>query len=546
MPDPSAAPGSASSADPGPGAGAGYSPTRSSGRYDAVIVGGGHNSLTAAAYLARAGLSVLVLESADHVGGAAVSAQVFEGVGANLSRYAYLVSLLPARIRTELGLQLQLVRRRYASYTPVPADPSTGLLVDHGDSAATAASFARVTGGQVTWQRWGELYGRLGRAAERIFPTLLEPLRSVEELRSLVEDEEIWRLLTGEPLGTGIGRWLSDDVVSGVALTDGLIGTFTSVEDAGLAANRCFLYHVIGGGTGDWDVPVGGMGTVTAALAGAARRHSADIRTRCTVTSIDPGDAGTLAEVSFVDADGVEHRVGGARVLAGCAPTTLERLLGQEPVDEVEGAQVKVNLVLTRLPRLHGDIDPVAAFSGTFHINETATQLETAYRQAAEGRIPDLPPCEIYCHSLTDPSILSPELRASGAQTLTMFALHLPTRLFRQDNDAARELALQRCLASLNSVLAEPIEDCLLVDAQGRACVEAATPVDIETSVGLPGGNIFARPLQWPFAEEPDDQGRWGVETRYPRVLLAGAGARRGGGVSGIPGRNAAMAVLGE
>ena len=107
--------------------------------YDVVIVGAGHNGLTAAAYLALAGKSVLVIERLDHVGGAAVSAQAFAGVDAQLSRYSYLVSLLPTRVITDLGLSLQLERRRYSSYTPQPGTDK-GLLVDNGDAAATAAS----------------------------------------------------------------------------------------------------------------------------------------------------------------------------------------------------------------------------------------------------------------------------------------------------------------------------------------------------------------------------------------------------------------------
>jgi phytoene dehydrogenase-like protein len=232
-------------------------------------------------------------------------------------------------------------------------------------------------------------------------------------------------------------------------------------------------------------------------------------------------------------------------VLAGCAPSTLAGLLGEPaPEPAPEGAQLKVNMVLRRLPRLLGDVDPAAAFSGTFHVNESAHRLERAYAEAAAGRVPTVPPCEIYCHSLSDGSILGPELRAAGAHTLTLFGLHMPARLFRADNDTTRQQALDATLASLNSVLAEPIEDCLWQTPDGEPCLEARTPLDLQASVGLPGGHIFHGDLSWPFAESRDDVGRWGVETRHERVLVCGAGARRGGGVSGIPGRAAAMALL--
>jgi phytoene dehydrogenase-like protein len=202
-------------------------------------------------------------------------------------------------------------------------------------------------------------------------------------------------------------------------------------------------------------------------------------------------------------------------------------------------------MVVSRLPRLRdAAVDPREAFAGTFHVHESYAELEAARLQAQAGRIPDVPPSELYCHSLTDPTILGPELRSAGAQTLTLFGLHLPARLFRADPDGARALALERTLAALDDVLAEPLEDCLWRDAGGRPCLEARSPVDVEADVGLPGGNIFQRDLQWPWAEADGEVGRWGVETAHPRVLLCGAGARRGGGVSGIPGHNAAMAVL--
>ncbi len=507
-------------------------------RYDAVIVGGGHNGLTAAAYLARAGRSVLVLERLDHVGGAAVSAQVFPGVDARLSRYSYLVSLLPRQVVAELGLPITLRRRRYASYTPVG---DAGLLVDTHDPAATRDSFARLTGGDAEFEAWTALYGRIARLAERLAPSLLEPLRSREELRRLVDDDATWRDLVETPIGEVVRRELRDDVVRGVVATDALIGTFASVDDPGLAQNRCFLYHVIGNGTGDWDVPVGGMGAVSGALRDAALAAGAELRVRAEVTEVDPA-----GEVTFTDDDGVAHRVGAGHVLAGCAPAELARLLGDDAGERPEGAQLKVNMLLARLPRLRDGVDPAAAFSGTFHVNESLSQLGEAYGQAAAGRVPDLPPAEIYCHSLTDPSILGPGLREAGAHTLTLFGLHMPARLFREDNEARRADALTATLRSLDSVLAEPLEVCLYRDAEGRPCIEARTPLDVEADVGLPGGHIFHRPLSWPFAEVAEEVGTWGVETAHQRVLLCGAGARRGGGVSGIPGRAAAMAILGR
>ncbi|WP_242676387.1 phytoene desaturase family protein [Streptosporangium minutum] len=495
-----------------------------------MIIGGGHNGLVAAAYLARAGRKVLVLERLGHVGGLAVSAQAFPGVDARLSRYSYLVSLLPAKVVADLGIKVELRRRRYASYTPAG---DTGLLVDNGDAGRTAASFARVTGGTAELEAWRRFYAMTADVAERVAPTLLEPLMDRAAMRDLV-GVQAWRELFERPIGEVVDERFADDTVRGVVLTDALIGTFADPCDQGLLANRCLLYHVIGDGTGDWNVPVGGMGAVSGALAGAARAAGAEILTGAEVVAVDPS-----GEVTFRDADG-EHTVRGERILANVPPAVLGRLLGAgEPAPE--GAQLKVNMVLSRLPRLRDpDVDPVAAFSGTFHINEGRDQLARAYAEAAAGRIPELPPAEVYCHSLTDPSILGPGLRAAGAQTMTLFGLHMPARLFREDPAGAREAALRATLASIDRVLAEPIEDCLLRAPDGRPCLEAKTPVDLENEAGLPGGHIFHRDLSWPFGEP----GKWGVETAFERILLCGAGARRGGGVSGIPGHNAAMALL--
>ncbi|CAN5162107.1 NAD(P)/FAD-dependent oxidoreductase [soil metagenome] len=518
---------------------------------DVVIVGGGHNGLVAAAYLAGAGLSVTVLERLDHVGGAAVSEFAFEGVEARLSRYSYLVSLLPQRIIRDLKLDLRLVRRRYSSYTPLPGSAlpgsGTGLLVDNNDRAATDASFNSI-GAAKDADAWRAFYDATSRLAEVVFPTMTEPLLTRSELRAKARPAVGKKFLTDmidRPIGHLIERRFENDLVRGVVLTDALIGTFTSANDMSLAANRGFLYHLIGGGTGDWDVPVGGMGAVTSALENAARTAGATILTGAEVTAVTPD-----GEVRFIRR-GREQAIGATRVLANVAPTVLSRLLGETPVSaKPEGAQVKVNLLLSRLPRLlDPSVDPAAAFGGTFHINEGYGQLEDAYLRARDGRIPNPLPAEVYCHSLTDPSILSPELQASGAQTLTVFGLHAPDRLLSAETNDARRGELQRAvLASLNSVLAEPIDGLIMTDAAGAPCIETKTTRDLDEALALPGGNIFHGPLDWPFVEDDAALGtaaeRWGVETRHDRILLCGAGARRGGGVSGIGGQNAAMAVL--
>lgn len=497
-------------------------------RYDAVVIGAGHNGLTSAAYLARAGRSVLVLERAEVIGGAARSARVFPAHDARLSAYSYLVSLLPQQIIDDLGLDLTLHRRRISSYTPTG---EVGILVDHGDPARTAHDLGPDA------QAWEDFTGLTGEVAQRLFPTMTEPLRSAEQVRSLV-GEQAWSTLFARPIGEALERRFVSDTVRGIALTDGLIGTFARAQDSDLLANRCLLYHVIGRGTGDWDVPIGGMGRVTDALGDAALAAGAQIRLESEVVALETD--GELARVRTADGSVVEADV----VFVNAAPVVLDRLRGRPTTGpRPEGAQLKINMLLSRLPALKDpSITPDLAFSGTFHINEGYAELDTAYAEAAGGRMPALPPCEVYCHSLSDRSILGPDLHTAGAHTLTLFGLHMPARLFRDDPVGARERALELTLASVDSVLAEPIKDCLL----DPSTIEARSPLDVEASVGMPGGHIFHGDLQWPFAESPSDVGTWGVETADPNVYLCGSGARRGGGVSSIPGRNAVAAHLGE
>ncbi|WP_404434347.1 NAD(P)/FAD-dependent oxidoreductase [Microbacterium lacus] len=512
--------------------------------HDVVIVGGGHNALVAAAYIARAGRSVVVLERLSHLGGAAVSERPWAGVDARLSRYSYLVSLLPRQIINDLGLQIDLRRRRYSSYTPDPVDPSRGIMVDTADAAATAASFLRTTGDADEAARFAAFSERLAPLGQRLFPTATAPLARRADVRRLLGDDALWADIFERPLGEVLRSSLDTDLARGIALTDGLIGTFSYADDESLRQNRCFLYHVIGGGTGDWDVPVGGMGRVSAELERAARVAGAELRSGAEVTSISPD-----GEVATGTAT-----LRGRLVLSGVGPAVLERLLAggssARSAEAPEGAQVKVNMLLRRLPRLHDtEVAPEAAFAGTFHINETMTQLDGAYEAAAGGSIPHPLPAEIYCHSLADPSILGPELRAQGAQTLTLFGLQVPHRLVAgKDQDVARTALLDAAQRSLDSVLAEPIADVIYEAPDGSPCIEARTTGDLEDSLGMIGGDIFHGLLSWPWAEDDEPletpAERWGVATGHANVLICGSGSRRGGAVSGIGGHNAAMAAL--
>jgi phytoene dehydrogenase-like protein len=241
------------------------------------------------------------------------------------------------------------------------------------------------------------------------------------------------------------------------------------------------------------------------------------------------------------------HTVDARFVLVNFGPNVLAQYLQKpyQPDSTHEGSVVKINMLLHRLPRLRASgVSAKDAFAGTFHIDERYEQMKRSHQQAAQAQLPENIPCEIYCHTLTDDSILSPELRARGFNTLTLFALDTPWRLFSSDNSGMRSRAQRKCLEGLNAYLAEPIEECLATAKSGEPCIETKTPVDLEEALGMYHGNIFHTALTFPFAESSDTVGTWGVETEFPNVFICGSSARRGGAVSGIPGHNAAMKVL--
>ena len=509
---------------------------------DVLVVGGGHNGLVAAILAARAGRSVTLVEAADHLGGATVGSAVFDGHRVRLSRYSYLVSLMPQGLVERLGIELPLASREVSSYTPVRrGGRAVGLLVERNPGAATEESFLELTGSAAEHDEWQRFYGELSAMAAVVAPILAGPLVRRSQVRDAVTaaaGPQLWTDLFEMPIGHAILRRFADDTVRGVVATDALIGTFTSLHDESLLANRCFLYHLIGRGTGEWLVPVGGMGAVVDALTAAAVRAGVQILTGVRVSA-----AGEDASGAFVTtADGREF--GGSALLAAVAPAVVDRWLGRAAVDPV-GAQLKINMLLTRLPRLASGVDPTVAFAGTMHLEEGFDQLELAYARASSGVMPFPMPGEVYCHSVTDRTILA---GGSGA-TLTLFGLHASADLFTAEPQGARQRAADAALAALQMHLAEPLEDCLAVDSQGRPCVDIASPLDIAASVGMPGGHIFHGDLQWPWL--PDDADPATAAERFgtaipgcTRILLAGAGTVRGGGVSGLGGAAAVDTLL--
>jgi len=497
--------------------------------YDIAIIGGGHNGLVAATYLAKAGKSVVILEANAEVGGATTSVRAFPEYDAMLSRYSYLISLLPDQIVSDLGLDFECISRTVSSYTPYSRNgKDSGLYVARQWDKETEDSFNELDPSGEEWAAWQDFYNEIAEFAVKIAPSMLQPLKSRSELKAEIDMPVVWDYLMERPIGEVIKERFKDDLVRGVVLTDALIGTFSSAFE--MQANICFLYHLIGNGTGEWKVPRGGMGALVKELVRVATAAGVKIKVNARVKSVNTGTENATLTLE----DGTT--VTSSFVLSNAAPQVLARLRGKTPPASLEGSQMKINILLKSLPELKSGIDPRLAFAGTFHAQESFAQCESTYLQAKNGAVPEMLPIEMYCHTLTDPSILSADLQAQGYQTLTLFGLHTPAALFDTDNEGAKAAALKAALASLNQYLVEPIENVI-------AAIEVKSPLDIEGDVGLPRGNIFHKDLSFPFRED-SQQTRWGVETDDPRIFICGAGAIRGGGVSGIPGHNAAMAVL--
>ena len=520
-------------------------------KYDVVILGAGHNGLVAASYLGRAGLSVLLLEKNDYIGGATTSQRLFPDYDARLSRYAYLVSLFPQKIIRDLGLNLELRRRAIASCTPYLNHGQHGALVlSNLDEDVSRKSIVDLTGSDAEFDGIKKFYNLPRVFAEQVWDSMLEPLVPKEEMarRFNVDaiSREAWRSLVDEPLGSAIERYLRNDLVRGLVFTDAKIGVFTYPHDPSLVQNRCFLYHLIGNKTGEWKVPVGGMGAVSSELERAARKSGAELLTNVDVHALNV--TGKTRSVEF-RVDGKGDAVEARFLLVNFGRNVLAKFTGRffQPDRTDEGSVFKINMLLRRLPRLKAKRYPATdAFCGTFHSDEGYEQMNASYDRASGGRLPEKTPCEMYCHTLTDDSILEPDLREQGFHTMTLFGLDAPWSLFARDNDNMRREAEKRFLGSVNQWLEEPIEDCLAVARDGRPCIESKSPVDIEDALGMYRGNIFQNAPTWPFAERKEQVGTWGVETEYENVFLCGSSAFRGGAVSGIPGHNAAMKVLQE
>ena len=501
-------------------------------RWDVVVVGGGHNGLTAAAYLARAGRAVLLLERRDRLGGACTLEQPFPDPAWLVSPCAYLVGLLHPLVVEELDLR----RHGYAVH---PADPHLWCPFDDGTSLAvwndrrrTAESVAALSRRDVDgYFAYEDLVARLRRALrgpER--DTWLGASPDRAEIEALLGgDREAVEVVFEASIADVVERHVGDERLRTALHGQGVIGTVAGPRDPGTAAIH--LLHAMGtleGAPGVWGYVEGGMGRVSFALAEAALEAGAVVASGVPVGAIVPGEGVRLEGGELVRAAAVVSNADPGRTLALCegdVPAAWrERVAGWRS----EGAVVKLNCGLTRLPAFPaagvGDRPHRAMVTVSGGIDATQAASEAARRGE-----PATEWCELYFHTAYDPSI-APD----GRHTMSVFAQYAPYRLAEGDWESRREQIGDAVLATIARVAPD-----VAAVVEHR---QVLGPPDIESRVGLTGGHIFQGEC---LPDQMWDR-RFAPRTPIPGLYLCGAATHPGGSVIAANGRNAAMAVLAD
>lgn len=521
-------------------------------QYDAIIIGAGHNGLVTACYLAKAGWKVLVLERRYVVGGACVTEEIFPGF--KVSTAAYVNSLFRKEIVRDLRLKdygFEVLERNPSSFTPYPDGRSLLLGPDAALNHEQIAKFSR---------RDAEAYPKyeamLERVADVIEPTLditpPNPLRpGLRDLWKLFQLGRSFRRL-GPAMGEAIeiltgaartilDRWFESDQLKATLATDAIIGAMAAPSMPGTA--YVLFHHVMGetnGKRGVWGYVRGGMGGLTQALAKAARDLGVDIRCEAEVGKIQA--AGRVAQGVML-ANGDEFR---ARVVASNADAnvTFTRLLdpAQLPEDfrtavgriDYQSASLKINVALSELPDFRALPSAGAGpqHRGTIHICPDLDTIEHAYDDAKYGRPSEKPILECTIPSVVDATVAPP-----GKHLMSMFIQYAPYRLRGATWDELREPFADRCFDLLNEYAPN--------FRRSVIARQVLTPVDLERTFNLTGGNIFqgSMTLNQLFCFRPVP-GFADYHTPIRGLYLCGSATHPGGGVMGAAGLNAAREIL--
>jgi phytoene dehydrogenase-like protein len=521
-------------------------------RYHAVVIGGGHNGLTAAAYLARAGRRVLVLERRHVLGGAAVTEEVFPGF--RFSVCSYVVSLLRPEIIRELDLPrhgLEILPLD-GTFTPMPDGDYLWRVNDHGKTRREIARHSRLDA--EAYDEYGKAMVEMARVVKPILGmTPPDPLSlNPRDLGSLVFLGNRFRRLGAEDrinqlqlmtmsAADFLDQWFETDVLKATMSASGIIGTFLGVRSPGTA--YVLLHHYMGeidGAFRSWGFARGGTGAISNAIASAARQAGVEIRTQAPVARILTA-GGHATGVVLENGDEIEADL----VLSSVDPrlTFLRFLeardLPPDFLDDVRryrfrGSSGKVNLALDALPDFSCLPGPGPHLRGAISISPSVDYMERAYDQAKYGWFSERPYIDIVIPTLTDPSVAPP-----GKHVMSCFVQYAPYALASGTWDEQRD-AFGDAVIDTIARFAPNLRDIILHR-------QVLTPLDLEREFGLSEGNIFQGELtleQLFFLRPAPGWAQY--KTPIRNLWMCGSAAHPGGGIMGAPGRNAARRILGR
>ena len=524
--------------------------TNTSQTFDAIVIGAGHNGLVNAAYLAKAGLKVLVLERRPLIGGASVTEEIYPGF--KFSVFSYVVSLLRPEILRDLDLPRHglTILPLESTLTPLADGKYLYRDADHYRTMREIAHFSPRDAD--AYEDYSRTMYFMAKAVKYVLgiqppkPTSLHPadltglLNLARHFLKLPNDQlhTLVRLMTMSSADF-LGRWFESEPLMGTLSASGIIGTFLGPRSPGTA--YVLLHHYMGEIDGvfrSWGFARGGTGGIAQAIANAARFFGAQIRTDAPVSEVIIKN-GRATGVALENGEQISARL----VVSGLDPnqTFLKlvdpRTLPEDLVASVRkyvyrGSSGKVNLALDRLPTLASTLEDPAVLRGAISISPSIDYIERAYDQAKYGDFSQKPYIDIIIPSMIDPGMAPP-----GKHVMSCFVQYAPYDLRNASWDEQREAFGDAVVEALSEYLPN-IKDIILHR-------QVLTPLDIERSIGLTQGNIFQGELSLSqlFFLRPAP-GYADYRTPLPGYYQCGSGTHPGGGITGAPGRLAAMRIL--